>query len=187
MNTDYDHCYSALELPRHADIVLARTQYKRLTQRWHPDRHSGQDATIAAEKFRHVRDAFQALKAFHHSNERLPFEPRQIDEQEFSEAHEALTRREHTLTRQRKRRKTRRTPVNRLSYLLGFLIIAFLIYSSTTKKGDYVGGDIFDPPSQAGAVQQGASSDGTRRAPLFSGQNSSTSVGEALNRELFGR
>ncbi|MDO6459849.1 J domain-containing protein [Granulosicoccaceae sp. 1_MG-2023] len=186
MTTEYNECYDRLELPRNADFRQARLQYKKLTQRWHPDRHQGEDSAVAHEQFRAVRAAFESLKAFHSKNQRLPFEPEQLDDSAFESARVEVARREHTVARQRRRRKTKRAPVSRLSYVLGFLIIAFLIYSSTTKKSDYVGGDIFDPPSGGGAAApaQSGSSSG-RRAPLLGGSDSD-SFGHSLNRKLFG-
>ena len=186
MNTDYQSCYSDLELPRHADFSLARTQHKKLTQKWHPDRHTGSDTEFASEQFQRIRKSFQAIKAYHSEHHRLPFQPVPVDDVEFASAHEQVVRQDRAISRQRRRKKTQKTPVSKLSYLLGFLIFAFLIYSSTARKSDYVGGDIFDPPSDSGMSGSATESGSGSSGPLF-GRGRSTAVGETLDRQLFGQ
>lgn len=53
--------YDALELPMGASKVDVKKAYRRLAMMWHPDKHPGEGAEAAKEKFQAIQKAYDSL------------------------------------------------------------------------------------------------------------------------------
>ncbi len=75
---DYIRCYRELDLTTESEWEQARRQFKRLSQKWHPDRHQcNLDARAHAEtKQRAINQAMRAIAEYHKMHGCMPLRPR---------------------------------------------------------------------------------------------------------------
>lgn len=69
----YQKCYEILAIPDDADWSQASLAYRKLVQRWHPDRYEGDDSKMAEERFVELTVAFNKLRDYHRNHQILPF------------------------------------------------------------------------------------------------------------------
>ena len=69
----YQNCYDILSLANDADWEDANLSYRRLVQRWHPDRYAGREQAEAEQHFIQITKAYNKLKGYHQKNKSLPF------------------------------------------------------------------------------------------------------------------
>ena len=84
MSNIFERDYQMLELGRDSDWTEARQSYRRLVNRWHPDRFSTRprEKQLAQSRFIEVTKAYNNLRAFHREHDRLPLQdPKQSNQQ----------------------------------------------------------------------------------------------------------
>ena len=69
----YQNCYDILSLANDAKWEDANLSYRRLVQRWHPDRYKGLEQADAEQRFIQITKAYNKLKVYHQENKALPF------------------------------------------------------------------------------------------------------------------
>ncbi len=69
----YQNCYDILSLANDASWEDASLSYRRLVQRWHPDRYEGVEQDGAEKRFIQITKAYNKLKIYHQQNKTLPF------------------------------------------------------------------------------------------------------------------
>lgn len=76
MSKIFEHDYQTLELSRDAGWIEARQSYRRLVNRWHPDRFASRprEKHLAQSRFIEVTKAYNNLRAFHREHNRLPLQ-----------------------------------------------------------------------------------------------------------------
>jgi len=72
----FERDYQMLELDRDASWADARVSYKRLVNRWHPDRFNSRprEKQHAQERFIEVTKSYNNLRTFHRDHSRLPLQ-----------------------------------------------------------------------------------------------------------------
>jgi len=164
---DYEPCYRVLGLSADADWDAVRTAYRRLAQRFHPDRHNQGDIE-SEDRFKEINNAFRLLSTYYREHGRLP-------------GRDGKTREE--LLRPRYRRESRRSATRaqwvsnvpdgagghyRWRRLVAVLIVAGAGGWLLLDKGD-TGGDgiAYEPPSPAVRDDMKAVESLDREVPLF--------------------
>lgn len=76
MSNIFERDYQMLELGREADWDEARESYRRLVNRWHPDRFASRprERQHAQVRFIEVTKSYKNLREYHRSNGRLPLQ-----------------------------------------------------------------------------------------------------------------
>lgn len=76
MSNIFERDYQMLELGRDAAWADVRLSYRRLVNRWHPDRFSTRprEKQLAQSRFIEVTKAYNNLRAFHREHSRLPLQ-----------------------------------------------------------------------------------------------------------------
>lgn len=76
MSNIFERDYQMLELDREASWADARHNYKRLVNRWHPDRFAARprEKQHAQGRFIEVTKSYNNLRAFHRQHSRLPLQ-----------------------------------------------------------------------------------------------------------------
>jgi len=72
----FERDYQMLELSREAGWAEARQSYRRLVNRWHPDRFASRprEKHLAQSRFIEVTKSYNNLRAFHREHHRLPLQ-----------------------------------------------------------------------------------------------------------------
>lgn len=88
MSSSYRPDYAELELPEEADWPAARATYRRLVNRWHPDRYAEKprERAHAQARFIRITRSFDRLRQYHREHERLPFQTVTIDDPDTLQA-----------------------------------------------------------------------------------------------------
>jgi len=76
VSTVFEHDYQILELDRDATWHDVRESYRRLVNRWHPDRYASRprEKQHAQTRFIEVTKAYNNLRAFYRKHQRLPLQ-----------------------------------------------------------------------------------------------------------------
>ena len=72
LSQKYKDCYTILSLPQNADWETARARYRKLVQRWHPDRYAGANTKEAEKNFIEITSAFNQLRDYYNKNGEMP-------------------------------------------------------------------------------------------------------------------
>ncbi len=86
MSNIFERDYQMLELDRDADWKEARESYRRLVNRWHPDRFAARprEKQHAQTRFIEVTKSYNNLRSFHRDHHRLPLQDPALRDNEQS-------------------------------------------------------------------------------------------------------
>ncbi len=197
MNANYRHAYKLLNLPRSSDWQKAKTNYRRLVQTWHPDKFdtNSAESSHAHEKFLEINNAYDLLHAFYRENQKLPLEPETLSDTDFTILRRSQTTSLGTSTspRKRHRRKNNKGTASKLSFVIGLVIVIFLIVNSSNEATGPVNieGDIWVEESSVNTSSTGSGGwnhqlgGGSSRDAVL-GTNRAN-VGDSLDGRLFER
>jgi len=181
MNISYNSQYKLLSIKQSASLSDAKIAYRRLIQKWHPDRfdESSKEYAKAHDQFLKLTKAFDQLHAFHHQHARLPLESK-INDKESEETFEIdLSRRNSNKGRNSPTRMKNSGGI--ISFTIGLALCIFLVYSSNKESST---SDIKAESYKTQSIHWNQQLDHDIGKGQYLG-TTKTSVGDTLSRQLY--